>query len=50
VGLALAVGGLWFTHQYFRGGVERSTVHHLTYNLLVAVAMIVYLFTHHLVY
>ena len=34
-GLALTVGGLWFTLQYFRGGVERSTLHHATYNWIV---------------
>lgn len=35
IALALGLGGLWFTHQYFRGGVARSTVYHLTYNLIV---------------
>ncbi len=34
-GLALSVAGLWFTHQYFIGGVELSTVHHTTYNLIL---------------
>ncbi|MCL4545695.1 MAG: hypothetical protein M1118_14050 [Chloroflexi bacterium] len=34
VALALSVGGLWFTRQYFIGGVERSALHHLTYNCL----------------
>ncbi len=33
-GLALTLGGMWFSFQYFRGGVERSTLHHLTYNLI----------------
>lgn len=37
VGLALSVGGLWFSFQYFRGGVERSTTYHLSYNLLLLV-------------
>lgn len=32
--LGLSLGGLWFTHQYFRGGVQRAAVYHLTYNLL----------------
>ena len=32
--LALSVGGLWFTYQYFRGGVALSTVHHVAYNCL----------------
>ncbi len=46
VGLALSVGGLWFTHQYFKGGkgetgVERSTVYHTTYNLIIATLLVV---------
>src|SRR5581483_1968633 len=40
--LALSIGGLWFTYQYFRGGIARSTVYHLTYNLL-AILLIVLL-------
>lgn len=41
-GLALTVGGLWFTLQYFRGGVEGSTLHHATYNwILVSAALVV---------
>ena len=43
VGLALTVGGLWFTHQYFKGGVERSTAYHLAYNLLVLTLLSTYL-------
>ena len=40
-GLALTVGGLWFTFQYFRGGVEGSTLHHATYNwIIVSVAFV----------
>lgn len=35
IGLALSVAGFWFTRQYFLGGVERSTVYHATYNLLI---------------
>lgn len=45
-GLALSLGGLWFTYQYFRGGVEASTVHHLTYNLLIMAAIAVFLVLH----
>ena len=44
VALALSIGGLWFTRQYFLGGTRRSTLHHLTYNcialLLVLVALV----------
>ena len=43
VGLALTVGGLWFTLQYFKGGVERSTAYHLAYNLLVLALLSTYL-------
>lgn len=39
--IALSIGGLWFTHQYFKGGVERSTTYHAVYNtMLVTVAFI----------
>lgn len=34
MGLALSIGGLWFSWNYFRGGEERSTLHHATYNLI----------------
>lgn len=35
--LALSIGGMWFTRQYFKGGVERSTVYHATYNTTIFV-------------
>lgn len=38
-GLALSVAGMWFTRQYFRGGVERSTIYHATYNLIVVTVL-----------
>lgn len=31
--LALIIAGLWFTRQYFKGGVERSTAYHTAWNL-----------------
>jgi hypothetical protein len=41
--LPLTLAGLWLTHQYFRGGVARSTRYHLAYNLfLVLVATLVF--------
>jgi len=40
-GLALTIGGLWFTHQYFQGGVERSTLHHATCNWIVTAILLV---------
>lgn len=33
--LALSVGGLWFTRQYFKGGVTRSTTYHAVYNTMI---------------
>lgn len=42
MGLALTIGGLWFTFQFFKGGVERSTRHHLAYNLIMVTALAVY--------
>lgn len=47
-GLALTVGGLWFTLQYFRGGVEHSTLHHTTYNLTLVILLFVLLVLHSL--
>jgi len=35
IGLALIISGMWFTHQYFIGGIELSTLHHTSYNLIV---------------
>ncbi len=35
LGLALSLGGLWFTRQYFIGGVTRSTTYHLAWNFLL---------------
>jgi len=33
--LALSIGGLWFTHHYFKGGIERSTTYHAVYNSML---------------
>lgn len=33
--VALSIGGLWFTYQYFKGGVDRSTVYHSMYNTMI---------------
>lgn len=38
-GVAISFAGLWFSYQYFNGGVELSTVHHTTYNL-VAISLL----------
>jgi len=46
-GLAISLAGLWFTHQYFVGGVELSTVHHTSYNLiLVTILFLTLMFKH----
>ncbi len=42
-GLSLSIGGMWFTHQYFKGGVDNSTAHHLAHNLLVMTFILVIL-------
>jgi hypothetical protein len=34
-GVALALPGLWFTLQYFKGGTDRSTLYHTAYNMVV---------------
>lgn len=35
LGLCLAIPGMWFTHQYFRGGVDKATLYHAVNNMLV---------------
>lgn len=39
--LALTLAGLWFTHQYFKGGTERSTIYHAAFNTLVIAVLFV---------
>lgn len=39
--LALSIGGMWFTRQYFKGGVERSTTYHATYNTMIVAVLFV---------
>lgn len=34
-GIALALPGLWFTSEYFKGGVEQSTRVHAIYNMIL---------------
>ncbi len=34
-GLALMIPGLWFTREYFQGGVDRSTRVHAFYNMIM---------------
>lgn len=41
VGLALAIGGMWFTYQYFKGGVRRSTLYHSIYNMIFVVIIFI---------
>lgn len=45
VGLALSICGLWFTHQYFKGGVIRSTSYHAAWNLAIVSLVIITLLT-----
>jgi hypothetical protein len=39
-GLALSIPGMWFTSQYFKGGIERSTMAHAIYMILASVLLI----------
>lgn len=39
VGLALTIPGLWFTAQYFEGGIGRATIYHTGYNALIMVLL-----------
>jgi hypothetical protein len=39
-----SIGGLWFTHQYFKGGTTRSTTYHAVYNSMLVAALFVSLF------
>lgn len=45
IGLALSVAGLWFTYQYFKGGVKRSTAYHAAWNLSIITLFAVFLLT-----
>lgn len=47
-GLSISVCGLWFTYQYFLGGVELSTLHHTTYNLILVSLLFVVLLLRHI--
>ena len=42
--LALTVAGLWFSYQYKKGGVERSTSYHLAWNYFLVLILLVVLF------
>jgi len=44
-GLALSIPGMWFTRQYFKGGISRSTMTHAAYNLMLASVLFVAVIT-----
>lgn len=46
-GLAISIAGLWFTHQYFIGGIELSALHHTSYNLILLSALFLFLLIQH---
>lgn len=48
-GVAITLGGLWFTYQYFLGGVELSALHHTTYNLILISTLFLLLVLKHVV-
>ncbi len=39
-GILLAIPGFWFTRQYFRGGVDRSTLYHSVYNMILGLVVL----------
>lgn len=47
-GLAIMIAGLWFTHQYFIGGIELSALHHTTYNLILVSVIFLFLILGHM--
>lgn len=48
-GLGISIAGIWFTHQYFVGGVDLSTIHHSAYNLILFSVLLVLLTIKHVV-
>jgi len=40
-GIAISISGLWYTHQYFLGGVAQSALHHTTYNLIIVAILFI---------
>lgn len=40
-GFALIIAGLWFTYQYFKGGVSRSTSYHIAWNVTLVSVLVV---------
>ena len=49
IAVALSINGLWLTRQYFKGGVDRSTTYHLTYNLNILSLLLLYMVFHRFV-
>lgn len=47
-GLAISLAGLWYTHQYFVGGIELSALHHTTFNLILILILFSLLIFKHL--
>jgi hypothetical protein len=43
--LALTIPGLWFTYQYKKGGLARSSAYHLAWNLTLVSLLLLLLFT-----
>ena len=40
-GLCLAIPGMWFTRQYFQGGVDKATLYHAVNNMLIVGLLII---------
>lgn len=45
VALGLAIPGMWFTAQYFKGGLKLSTATHAFYNMLMATLLLSWVIT-----
>jgi hypothetical protein len=48
-GICLTIAGIWFTHTYFVGGVELSTLHHTTYDLILVSMLFLIMVLRHVV-
>lgn len=48
-GVAITLCGVWFTHQYFLGGIELSALHHTTYNLIFISVLFLFLVLKHVI-
>lgn len=48
-GVAITIAGLWYTKQYFAGGIQLSALHHTTFNLIFLSLILIELIIKHVV-